>query len=292
MKRNVLLYCSVFLLLPSGFPADPRVSANLPGTGSAQSGTANAERMKLAREIRAAVVQADGLALEAAGLKEQQRRVMTGLDTQIERLKNDIDRTDADLKAEKQAVEELRARIEEHRRKEEECRAFLARAAALAMNKVEQFSSDAEAGIPYRKTERLAMMKRILADLKTEDPSVQADALLRFWAFAAEECRAAQTVTLQNGKVCLDGGQREVHAYVGRIGLASEFFVSEDGHRIGLASVKPGEIWNGELPKRVCRQIRNAVQILKSQAPPQIIQVPFPVFSRTVDRTRPENSTE
>ncbi|MFW5871227.1 MAG: DUF3450 family protein [Verrucomicrobiota bacterium] len=265
-KRNCGLFAQIALLTA------------LACVASGEPDAADSNRTQLARDIRETIERSDRLTLEAARLEDQRRRAMDELDTHIGRLRKDVDRTGNALEAAKQDVEDIRANIKELRSSHERSKTLLARASRLALDKVEQIHSQVASGIPYRKEERLSMLQRILEGLRNTDPVSQADALLSLWTYAGKESMTAQTIDLRNERVQIDSGRRAVHAYVVRIGLASEFFVSEDGNRIGIASGKSGEAWNEDLPDLVRGRILNTINILRAQAHPRIIPVPFPVF--------------
>ncbi len=252
---------------------------------SGETDAADSNRTQLARDISETIERSDRLTLEAARLEDQRRIAMDELDTHIGRLQKDVGRTGNELKAAKQDIEDLRANIRDLRSSDERSKTLLARATGLALDKVEKIHSQVASGIPYRKDERLSTLQRILEGLRNTDPASQADALLSLCAYAGKESMTAQTIDLRNERVQIDSGRRAVHAYVVRIGLASEFFVSEDGDRIGIASGKFDEVWNENLSDIIRGRILNTVNILRAQAHPRIIPVPFPVL-KTGDAAR------
>ena len=81
--------------------------------------------------------------------------------------------------------------------------------------------------------------------------------------------RLLKTRQLTNAEVLLGGG-RTKHAYVARLGLVNELFVSEDGEIVGIAARRAAEPWRLVTDPVDRKRIVNALQMLQQRRPPRV----------------------
>ncbi len=100
-----------------------------------------------------------------------------------------------------------------------------------------------------------------------------ADALNEFWDALNEELRLAGTRELMSAAVDLPGGRRK-HAYRLRLGLVNEFYRTEDGESVGLASFDK-DAWR-ELAEGPMREVvAAAIDVLRQHRLPELQRLPF-----------------
>ena len=129
-------------------------------------------------------------------------------------------------------------------------------------------------GIPHRRDKRAAEFIEVDRILSLGDDKGNARALLRFWGAVAEELRLLKTRQLTNVEVPLGDG-RTKHAYVARLGLVNELFVSEDGETVGIAARRAAEPWRLVTDPVDRKRIVNALQMLQQRRPPRVELLPF-----------------
>lgn len=242
----------------------------------------------LARKIHETIERIHTRRAERLRLREQHQAHTGEVERQIERMKDEIERTGAVLREERKRVEELGARLEAARKIKRKGERLLSKAVEVAMPSVEKMTGRVSSGIPCRRKERREQIERIMAGLRSSVLREQADALVDYSTFHAEELRLANSIDLWNEPVLLDGGKREVHAYQIRLGLVNQFFVSEDGRTIGLAVGEVGREWDLKPDPVQCRQIRTALEILQERRPPGVFSVPFGIPTSSSSREKPQ----
>lgn len=113
-----------------------------------------------------------------------------------------------------------------------------------------------------------------MATLNGDDPLQQAEGLTGLWTLLGEELRLSTSIDFWNDTVDLPDGRRK-HAYIARLGLVQQTFVSEDGQSVGLAGLQDELPWHTTLSEREGRQVRDAASIFQQQQPPQFTPVPL-----------------
>ncbi len=232
------------------------------------------EKKQLARRIRETVEEAHAVRLERLRLREQHQAEIAEVERHIERLKDDIEKTNTTLQEERKLVGDLEATIEKDTKIKQVTELVIARAAKIFLPAAERVKKRVDTGITYRRKERQEQIARIIEGIGNPDPQVQADSLNDYLSFLAEELRLANSVNLWNEPVLLDDGKRQKHAYQIRLGLVNHFFISEDGKTIGLAAKEADREWNLNLDDARQQQLRAVLDILQERRPPRVISVP------------------
>jgi len=230
----------------------------------------------LARKIHETVEAIHAVRLERLRLQEQHKSDVGEIDRQIERLRNDLEQTDAAVREEAAKLRAVEAHVEEDKRAKQRAELVVSQAAASALDAAGGMAARVRGGIPYHKPQREERIGRVVEGLEDRDLLVQADALSNYFSFCAGELRLAGSVQLWNEPVLLDGGERQTHAYQVRLGLVSQFFVSEDGGTVGLAARQTGREWDLEVNRSRQRQLRAILDVLQQRRPPEVVAVPCP----------------
>ncbi len=196
-----------------------------------------------AREIRRLVEELQGLRSEQRMIEEDLAAQRAQLGEQITRLRDDLEigrarvasatEMDARQGARIALAQELRARIEEG----------LELSAGEARQLCETLGASIAQGIPFQREERSSRLTLIAAELAGEAEE-RARGLVELLGVLSEELRLAETIEERSTQIDLPDGRR-VHAYVVRLGLVQEAFVSEDGLDAGISA--PGGTWRTDL---------------------------------------------
>lgn len=253
----------------------------------AASGETLETREDIAREIRSTVVQLDALRLKTSRRSQEHADAVSLLDQQLERLREDLERTTAELAAERKQIAALEVRAQAAEQTHAICRAALADAAARSSGVVARLRERVAGGVPFHKTERVAQLDHVTAGLRASSTEQQTEALNLLWTFLGEEIHLAQTLGWWNKLIPLDAGARAVHAYRVRLGIASEFFASEEGSVVGLAHPDSPHIWDIAPDEAVKHQILKSLAILQTRDAPGIQPAPFVVGASSATKIFP-----
>ena len=223
-------------------------------------------------QIEAAVRELRQLRLERQGLIESARLEREAVGLAVARLQDDLSAAEAGL----ESARRRRARIERELR-------FFAQAGDQADALLERMRTvGAEVLRGWR--ERIAAIKSsvsearsrvadsVLSDLESTESTRRAAGLLALWDFLGEELQRAHSLEHRSEPVRIDGGRRRIHAFVARIGLVQEVFVSEDGRAVGVAGPKG---WQTDLTPQTASGIKVLVDLLRRSGHPRIVSVPF-----------------
>jgi hypothetical protein len=137
---------------------------------------------------------------------------------------------------------------------------------------VAAFGSRVQDGLLHDRAERVQALQRAGRLLASDEAAEQAEGIDRFLSLAEEDLRLASTIAIENRVVRLEGGRRETNAYVARVGLVSEFFVSEDRADVGLSV--PGTVEWQSVDGEERRPLERAVGILRGRHAPELVSVP------------------
>ena len=255
MKSSALFLCCLAAIALGGPPSDTRAA--------------------IAEKIRLEVERIQDARSAYISAQRDHAEAVARIDTQIHKLEEDRRRLDLEVARDAKWVADLVTGLAADREKSEEAKAVLEDEAARVLPVAERMAMRIARGIPHEREKRVARFQEVS---KSDTPT--AGALRNFWSAVAEELRLLKTRQLTNRVIDLGGG-RTKHAYVARLGLANEFFVSEDDEVVGIAALSGDRPWRF-LDKSGDRdRVRSALRILQQRRAPGIESLPFRVV---VDR--------
>ena len=146
----------------------------------------------------------------------------------------------------------------------------LAQAVTIAREVADRLHARITAGIPHEREARLASVADAKSALAAEEPAKQAAAIRQLLQIYYSELRLLNTVQVSHAMAAV-GEDREKHATFIRLGLAANYFVTEDGSTAGIA----GAEWRLADSATQAR-IAEMLAILQKQKPPRILNVPLP----------------
>ena len=241
----------------------------------ALGGPSNETRTGLAEQIRLEVERIQEARSAYISAQRDHAESVARIDAQIGKLEDDRRRLDLEVARDRKWVADLEKGLAADRKKAEEAKAALEDEAASVLPVAERMAIRITRGIPHEREKRAARFQEVS---KGETPTARA--LQNFWSAVAEELRLSKTRQLTNRVIDLGGGRKK-HAYVARLGLANEFFVSEDGEVVGIAALSSDRPWRF-LKKPVDRdRVLSGLRILQQRRVPGIERLPFNVV---VDR--------
>ena len=232
------------------------------------------ERTVLAERIRAQVERIQESRGEFLAAQRDHASALARLEAQIETLEENRDHLQVEASGERKRAADLESKLVLERDALARARADLTAMAASVRPIAQRMASRISSGIPHRRDERAAEFVEVDRILSLGDDKENARALLRFWGAVAEELRLLKTRQLTNVEVRLGGG-RTKHAYVARLGLVNELFVSEDGETVGIAARRAAELWRLVTDPVDRQRIVHALQMLQQRRPPGVELLPF-----------------
>ncbi|MEE8104690.1 MAG: DUF3450 family protein, partial [Planctomycetota bacterium] len=232
------------------------------------------ESHRLAAAIRTRIEEIQAVRQARQREAESHRDAQGLVEGQTARLQTEIESARGEAGAGDRAVHALRKRMEEGEAAVAEHRAILEELRAVVEPVAEAFWKRIATGVPHARAARIARFESVAAALRKPDaPQEWADALNEFWDALNEELRLAGTRELVSAAVDLPGGRRK-HAYRLRLGLVNEFYRTEDGESVGLASF--GEDAWRELDAGPMRQVvAEAIDVLRQHRLPELQRLPF-----------------
>ncbi len=231
-------------------------------------------RADLAERIRAQVERIQEVRGEFLAARQDHAAAMARIDAQIGTLEENGERLHVEVTGERKRAADLKSELASQRDALAGARVDLTAMAKSARPIARRMALRISSGIPHRRDKRAAEFIEVDRILSLGDDKGNARALLRFWGAVAEELRLLKTRQLTNVEVPLGDG-RTKHAYVARLGLVNELFVSEDGETVGIAARRAAEPWRLVTDPVDRKRIVNALQMLQQRRPPRVELLPF-----------------
>jgi hypothetical protein len=230
---------------------------------------APAKKAEIAERIRLEVERIAEARSAYISAQRNHAESLARIDAQILKLEDDRRRLLVEVARDRKWVADLEQGVAADREKAREAKAAFDAHTSLVLPAAERMAIRIRRGIPYEREKRAARFDDV-----RKTPAARA--LQDFWAAVAEELRLLKTRQLGNRMIDVGEG-RTKHAYVARLGLANEFFVSEDGEVVGIAAHAPGRPWRF-LEEPVARQrVLGALRVLQQRRAPGIERLPFVV---------------
>ncbi|MFA9480141.1 DUF3450 family protein [Phycisphaerales bacterium AB-hyl4] len=227
----------------------------------------------VARRIAERVAELESLRAEARAERSQRAGERDALAEQVDRLQHDLRTAEAEVGELNDELEQLR----EQRVGVDDERAALADALDTLTGTVSASASALEAaianGVPSGREPRRAAVQRVSEALGDVDASAtqRIDALATFVDFASEELQRVDQRELRNERVAV--GDRQMHAFIYRLGLVTEGFVSEDGSAVGVFDPGAGD-WRLDVSGEAER-LQAVIDTMRERQPPAILAVPI-----------------
>lgn len=232
--------------------------------------SSEADRIK--NEIRAAVEELH--AVRAQHLAQIERAESEGaeIDAQIRRLETNVEEVEVYLADSRSKAEGIEQKIATAEAFSNRTTRFLDELCERAGSALSGWRPSLTGGVSWALEPRTAQLDRLIHALAGKGEERER-ALLEFWAFLNEELRLSHTLDERNQLVTLEGGGRSEHAYVLRLGLLQELFVSEDGSLAG--TYVPGAGWIPEPEPMAADGIRNLMNVARGRAAADLVPAPF-----------------
>lgn len=215
-------WAAVCVLLP--FPA---IRAN-----------ASADDAATARQIYRSVTELEARRADASAAAAERSRQRQAVQEQIERLEFEfaaIDSQVAELREEVGSLESRGQKYREEIARITDAATMLGEAAGQVAGRMRDRIAR---GVSAERQERLLAIESALVQMGGDDVHKTLDGLAGLAAVALGELHMSGGRHLRNEPVTLDG--RLMHAYIYRLGLLSEGFLSEDGHEAGILDPDSG----------------------------------------------------
>ncbi|MFT5288309.1 MAG: hypothetical protein ACI8QS_001279 [Planctomycetota bacterium] len=224
-----------------------------------------------AREIRRLVDELQGLRSEQRLLEEDLAAQRTQFGEEIARLRDDLEIGRARAVGATELSARRSARIDLARKLSARIEAGLKLSAGEASQLCKALGASIAEGIPFQREERAARLALIATEL-TGEPEERARGLVELLGVLSEELRLAETTEERSIQLELPDGRR-VHAYVVRLGLLQEAFVTEDGVDAGLSV--PGGTWRTDLNAGERAAVENLVASARGHRAAELVPLPL-----------------
>lgn len=229
------------------------------------------------RALRAALLEVEALAaelraVESAALAEP-HVALASLEAQVAERRALV----LELRTE---LEGVRAARDSERARRAELHAELGALCERGSTLADRLAERAQGGIPTVR-ERVATLAALGAKLKTFEASADAalDAFAELLHTTGAWLPLARTSELTNHTVAVE--DRTLHAWVLRLGVVGEAFLTEDGTLAGLASRDPGAPWEtferAERPL-LFAQLESLAELLRGASAARLAPVPSALF--------------
>ncbi len=235
----------------------------------ALGGPSSDTRTALAEKIRLQVERIQDARSAYISAQRDHAEAVVRIDAQIRKLEEDRRRLDLEVARDRKWVADLVTGLATDREKAEVAKAALEDEAARVLPVAGRMAIRIARGIPHEREKRAARFREV-----SKGGSPTARALQNFWSAVAEELRLLKTRQLTNRMIDLGGG-RTKHAYVARLGLANEFFVSEDGEVVGIAALSGDRPWRFLDESADRDRVQSGLRILQQRRAPGIERLPF-----------------
>lgn len=242
------------------------ITANLARAGSK-------ENARLARELRAKLEAIHKLRATRLSKNQNHRERLARVDRQIQRLKDDTRSVQALVDADRALIQKLKADTKKSESERIAAALLISELADRALPVAEKTKARIDAGIPFQKDDRLTRITAVVEGLKDKSPIKQGLALSELFSMAGEELRYARGIEFWNTRLPI--GEQKIHAYVMRIGLVNQLYISEDGLQTGIFDPKADGLWRKALSDQERDRVLNALRVLQGRQPPEIAPLPF-----------------
>lgn len=231
------------------------------------------ENARLAKELRTKLEALHQL--RAARFSEHQahRERLARVDRQIQRLKDDTRSVQALVDADRALILKLKAASKKAESERIGAALLISELADRALPIAKSTKGRIEAGIPFQKDDRLSRINAVVEGLQDESPIRKGLAISELFSMAGEELRYARGIEFWNTRLPI--GEQKIHAYVMRIGLVNQLYISEDGLQTGVYGPKEKGLWRKTLSETERDQVLNALRVLQGRQPPDIAPLPF-----------------
>ncbi|MDF1661902.1 MAG: DUF3450 family protein [Planctomycetota bacterium] len=242
------------------------VTANFARAGSR-------ENARLAKQLRAKLEALHQL--RAARLSEHQahRERLARVDRQIQRLRDDTRSVRTLVDADRALIIKLKAAAKKAESERIGAALLISELSDRALPIAQSTKERIEGGIPFQKGDRLARINAVVDGLKDASPIKKGLAITELFSMAGEELRYARGIEFWNTRLPI--GEQKIHAYVMRIGLVNQIYISEDGLQTGVYGPKEKGLWRKTLSDEERVQVLNALRVLQGRQPPEIAPLPF-----------------
>lgn len=242
------------------------VTANLARAGSQ-------ENARLAKELRSKLEALHQL--RAARFSEHQahRERLARVDRQIQRLKDDSRSVRSLVDADRALILKLKSAAQKAESERIGAALLISELADRALPIAQSTKKRIETGIPFQKDDRLARINAVVDGLADASPIKKGLAISELFSMAGEELRYARGIEFWNTRLPI--GDQKIHAYVMRMGLVNQLYISEDGLQTGVYGPQEKGLWRKTLSDEERKQVLNALRVLQGRQPPEIAPLPF-----------------
>jgi hypothetical protein len=216
-----------------------------------------------------------GLRARKRELIDAQRPEAEAREETIRRLEAELARVSEQLETARAARAESSARLDVLRGAKSAVVDALQRCEEVARPFCDRLTSAIEAGVTFRRDDRASQVRDLRAALDSPGALERLRPLTEIWTLLGEELRLSRTIDERPETVRLqvEGRPLEVHAYVLRLGLVQELFVSEDSAYAGSFDPTSG-VLNAAPSEASGASIRQVMGIARGRIETQLAPAP------------------
>ena len=277
--RYAILLCLALLAalppLATGQSATPRRASEAPTKADRTT------RDQLARRVHELVEQLERTRASQRTAESEHQQALQRVRRQADRLNDDLTKTRRTVESLRKTIDKREAEVARLSAQIKAGEAWLRRVRSAAKPVVEAIRTRIANGLPWRRESRL---QRLPDEDQLDDSAREqwGNALSALMRAVGRELEAARDVELVNQPVKLDDGKRRVHSWTIRLGLVGQGFVAEEGDAVGLAKSRSHngdpierDTWRRDLAPAAAGGIREAIDVLREQAPPHLVAMPY-----------------
>jgi len=256
------------------------------GAGSAPTRGGTDPRAARLREIEATLAEIEAVRAAIRAERERHHERIATLERRLELRRAEA--REEKSAADELSIAELRANVEREEALATRWREALIPAAQAGARALESVRTRIANGISWRKAERSVAAADAIELLRDDDPATKARGLEALAAVAGDEARALREREVWNELLHL--GEIHRHAWVARLGLALEVFLTEDQKEVGFTArgETPAAVVKGELGEAIRATFRH----LERRAEPALVRLLVPRTEREASAVEARSDAE
>ena len=141
-------------------------------------------------------------------------------------------------------------------------------------------------GIPHESSGRLRELMQINSGLKSASVSIRADNLRRAFDFYGREFRLAHITEIVNDSVKVSQ-DRELPAYLLRLGLVGQWFMTEDRSDVGVCDPSTPSAYRLISNRKELKRVLDAFDVMRGRRTPQMVTLKLPLPSEPANGESP-----
>lgn len=229
---------------------------------------------ELARRIQDRVEKVQAIRERQRRLRESHADAADEATRQIERLRAQLSEANRDGAERQRELSSLEKRLADADEIVTSIRTGVAMLRDPARSTVASVEQRINGGIPRSPNRRLEALRSARTPLDGEAAEDVIHGIRAFAGWLGEEWKDAKTISLSNEPIELEGGERQRHVWMLRLGLASAAWISEDGSSGGIWSGDATNPWRVDLSSEELEDLCELFGIVRGHRPPAVVPVP------------------